>query len=191
MAKEFPPKNKFETFSTPRRSDEGLSLEYVKGIKFGDAFITPQKIQTDAEKSISEIKGNKELSQDEKLIRWFCRGKLPFTITGDRSIPEPVTLIAQTFRFPYSIDGREGFAEHAIRLMPEPGEKIEKVELNEYIWRTSFPTKIVGMTATPEGVLMEYDGGQMQAEVKFSHQDNLLPMKPSKGFKKNVVTPKD
>jgi hypothetical protein len=119
---------------------------------------------------------------EEQLVSVFAYERLPFRIIGDKSLREPVTLKAEVRRFPYTINEAEGLAAHTIRLMPEPGGKIKKVELNE-----RHTIALDGITMTPDGVSMEIGNGRMRAEIKYTHQDNLTPLEPPKGDQEHII----
>jgi hypothetical protein len=189
MVKEVLQPNPSEALSTPVDPD-GLSLEHVKGIKVGETLLTPQMLQDDAEafKGTTFRRGFDKLS-GEQLISVSAYEKLPFKITGDKSSPEPVTLQAEVRLFPYTIDtptppypGEPSSANRSIRLMPEPGGKIGKVELNE-----DRNIAINGITMTPDGISMEIGNGSMHAEIRYTHQDNPPPLEPPKGHKEHIA----
>jgi hypothetical protein len=177
-----------EALSTPVDSD-GLSLEHVKGIKVGETLLTPQMLRDDAEafKGTTFQRGFDKLS-GEQLVSVSAYEILPFRITGDKSSPEPVTLQAEVRLFPYTVatptppyPGEPSHANRSMRLMPEPGGKIGKVELNENLHKA-----INGITMTPDGIVMDIGNGSMRAEIRYTHQDSLPPLEPPKGHKEHL-----
>ena len=117
---------------------------------------------------------------EEMALHALLYETTPFTINNKR-VGEPLVLTVTFKKFPYSIDGKEGFSAFSIRLVPKQGN-VKSVELDE-----NHTVAVNTLSAEPDRLLTGLGNGSLWLEIFFTPQtETLEELGPPTHFRKEI-----